>query len=471
MGASYIHGILGNPMYELALNQGLIDITHTPKAHSVVAAMEDGSQVPFSILQEIYGAYICFLKRCEEYFLSQYLPPEGISNVNDHIRLEAELYLDKVTNSKEKHIKQLIFNCLLKRETCITGCDDMREVDLLELGSYVELQGGNISLSGGYSDILHAVALEIPSEKIVLNHPVSTIKWMSGNLGGDYFQGSGYDSGIDLLANGDVINDSDSDKTVTGGTPTPRRSSTSSRSSVEKMVKEDSKLETFNECVSEKLSEISDNRETDTVEVICENGIKFYANHIICTIPLGVLKEKAATLFSPKLPQDKLDSINKLLFGTVDKIYLDYSRPLLNGNISEVMLLWDNEGDETNLEENWFKKIYAFSKVTETLIQGWVSGKEAKYMETLPSNVVGEKCTEILRKFLNDPYIPLPKFCTFSKWYSREYSRGSYTAIAVGASQMDIKCIAQPLCSHSDQKKVFEILFVLILLSKNIFTN
>jgi len=81
------------------------------------------------------------------------------------------------------------------------------------------------------------------------------------------------------------------------------------------------------------------------VEVICEDGSRYYADHIICTIPLGVLKEKAATLFSPPLPQYKLDSIDKLLFGTVDKILLEYERPFLNPDISEVMLLWETDVD------------------------------------------------------------------------------------------------------------------------------
>lgn len=456
LGASYIHGILGNPMYEIALSHGLIDITQTPRPHNVVAAMEDGSQVPFSVLQETYEAYMCFLRRCEEYFLCQYLPPDGISSVGDHINLEVALYLDKTVNPKEKIMKQLIFDCLLKRETCITGCDNMKNVDLIELGTYVELQGGNIVLPAGYSSILDPIASEIPHENLHLNHIVSAINWKSGNSSGEYFQGSGYDSGIDLLANGDINNDSDSEKTFTGGTSTPRRSSTSSRSSVEKVLKENNQAETFNESVTEKLSVISDENDSSIAEVVCENGSKFYGNHVICTLPLGVLKEKAETLFTPKLPQDKLDSIKKLSFGTVNKIYLEYSRPFLHSGVSEVMLLWNSEDcdEEANLENTWFKKIYSFTKVTETLILGWISGKEAKYMETLSYDVIAEKCTEILKKFLNDPYIPLPKFCMCSKWYSQDSFKGSYTSIAVGSTQADIKRIALPLCAYSQQKKV-----------------
>lgn len=51
IGANWIHGVLGNPLYEIAIAHGLVDIISTSKPHKVVAATEDGKQVPFSVLQ------------------------------------------------------------------------------------------------------------------------------------------------------------------------------------------------------------------------------------------------------------------------------------------------------------------------------------------------------------------------------------------------------------------------------------
>lgn len=51
LGANWIHGVLGNPMYEIAMTNGLIDIVHVPLPHKVVAATEDGKQIPFKVLQ------------------------------------------------------------------------------------------------------------------------------------------------------------------------------------------------------------------------------------------------------------------------------------------------------------------------------------------------------------------------------------------------------------------------------------
>lgn len=151
-------------------------------------------------------------------------------------------------------------------------------------------------------------------------------------------------------------------------------------------------------------------------EVICENGKRFYADYVICTVPLGVLKEKSDELFQPQLPECKTEALSRLLFGTVDKIYLEFERPFLHPSITEVMLLWDDEspkGGDRDLSNTWYKKIYSFTKISETLLLGWISGQEAEYMEQLPSEVVINKCTEILRRFLNDPYIPKPKSCVW----------------------------------------------------------
>lgn len=177
LGANWIHGVLGNPVYEFAMQHGLVDIMACPKPHKVIAATEQGKQVPFSTLHEIYEAYLCFLQRCEEYFLSQYSPPDGIDSVGQHIKLEISLYLEKISDPQEKHMRELLFECLLKRESCVSGCDDMSEIDLVELGSYTELQGGNIVLPNGYSSILDPLKNSIPEENLLLRHPVKCILW------------------------------------------------------------------------------------------------------------------------------------------------------------------------------------------------------------------------------------------------------------------------------------------------------
>ena len=61
--------------------------------------------------------------------------------------------------------------------------------------------------------------------------------------------------------------------------------------------------------------------------------------------------------------------MNKLNFGTVNKIFLDFEFPFLSPEISEIILLWDRIDEKAlPISERWFRKIYSFSKVSETLL-------------------------------------------------------------------------------------------------------
>ena len=119
--------------------------------------------------------------------------------------------------------------------------------------------------------------------------------------------------------------------------------------------------------------------------VECEDGVKYYADHVICTVPLGVIKESAETLFAPPLPADKREAIEKLHFGTVNKIFLEYERPFLSPDVDEIVLLWDRAERESEIpmKERWFRKIYSFAKQSDTLLIGWISGEEARCVRSL----------------------------------------------------------------------------------------
>ncbi|CRK99212.1 CLUMA_CG012499, isoform A [Clunio marinus] len=396
MGANWIHGVLGNPIFEFAMSHGLVDILQTPQHRRVVALSEDGKQVSFEVLQEIYEAYLVFLRRCEEYFLAEYVPPDNIFSVGQHIQLEIDLYLKSISNDKDKHLREMIFKCLLKRECCITGCHSMDEIDLLELGSYTELQGGNIILPSGYSSILTPLRNNLPQEAIILNCPVKTIKWKKKKTV------ITSPSGLNQIP--EEIEDSDGNNSESGNAK-------------------------GSSCVQGQL----DSR----VQIVCETNEEFFADHVICTIPLGVLKE-SPNLFDPPLPDYKQESIQNLLYGTVNKIFLQFDRPFLNQDISEILLLWNDdvqskESTEEQIKNFWYRKIYSFSKISETFLLGWISGKEAEYMETLDDKIVSDKCTELLKKFLKDPCIPAPIKCIRTTWKSQTYSRGIYYSTVHGA--------------------------------------
>src|SRR6266487_3754359 len=117
----------------------------------------------------------------------------------------------------------------------------------------------------------------------------------------------------------------------------------------------------------------------------------------------------------------------------------------MDGNVNQILLLWDEEEGEENLEHEWFRKMSAFSKITDHCLMGWVTGKESQFLETMTEKQVGEDCTRLLRRFLANEQFPHPDRVLFTKWGSDRFSYGSYTYIPVNSSARNIELLSQPI--------------------------
>ncbi len=145
---------------------------------------------------------------------------------------------------------------------------------------------------------------------------------------------------------------------------------------------------------------------------------------------VGCLKTSASELFHPKLPESKTLSIQKLLFGKVDKIFLQYEKPFWKAGLGSIKLAWPKSNVETQcMSSQWYRKIVSFDEVLNNpnVLVAWISGDEAEYMETLPDDDVIEMCAQIIRQFLGDSTLPKPTRILRSTWCSNPFTRGSYT--------------------------------------------
>ena len=72
-----------------------------------------------------------------------------------------------------------------------------------------------------------------------------------------------------------------------------------------------------------------------------EQKYKIYKANCVClTVSLGVLKRDHANLFSPGLPQNKVKAIERLGFGTVNKIFTVFDRPIGDKELSLLQIFW-----------------------------------------------------------------------------------------------------------------------------------
>ncbi|KAL4231475.1 hypothetical protein ACF0H5_009052 [Mactra antiquata] len=201
-----------------------------------------------------------------------------------------------------------------------------------------------------------------------------------------------------------------------------------------------------------------DKPENDSYLIVeCNNGKKFYAEHVILTVSLGVLKN-SHDLFNPPLPKEKIEAVDKLGFGTVDKINLFFDEPIVESDVFRLELLWDDDKHKeqgrnpVDLANSWYRKIYSFEVTHENVVTGWLCGKEAIYMESLSEEQIAEDCRNVLQKFLKKD-IPLPSKVIRTKWGDSDTTKGSYCYIKVGASVQDVISLGEPIID-GNQKPV-----------------
>lgn len=77
--------------------------------------------------------------------------------------------------------------------------------------------------------------------------------------------------------------------------------------------------------------------------VKCSDGSMFYADHVIVTTALGVLKQNHVKLFTPEMPLEKKLAIEKIPFGAVGKIFLKFEQKFWEDSWVGFSLLWNEE--------------------------------------------------------------------------------------------------------------------------------
>lgn len=209
--------------------------------------------------------------------------------------------------------------------------------------------------------------------------------------------------------------------------------------------------------------------DTKTLPVLieCCNGETFAADHVIVTVPLGYLKKHKDTFLSPSLPLHKLHSIQRMGFGTNNKIFLEFEQPFWDDECELIYLVWEDETDlsdvVSDVKMSWIKKIFGFTVLRPTekfghVLCGWIAGHESEYMETLSELEVLQSVTQLLRKFTGNPTVA-PRRLLRSQWFHNPYSCGSYTYVAKGCSGYDIDNLAEPLPLNGGNSKPLQVLF------------
>uniref|UniRef100_A0A803XSK8 Spermine oxidase n=1 Tax=Meleagris gallopavo TaxID=9103 RepID=A0A803XSK8_MELGA len=416
LGATWIHGSHGNPVYHLAEDNGLLEET-TDGERSVgrislyskngVAyhLTNNGQRIPKDVVEEFSDLYNEVYNLTQEFFQrGKPVNAESQNSVGVFTRdvVRKRVKADPDDTEAVKRLKLAMIQQYLKVESCESSSHSMDEVSLSEFGEWTEIPGAHHIIPCGFIKIVEILARSIPESVIQLRKPVKCIHW---------------------------------------------------NQSVSKEI----------ERVADHNSDLPEEDKGSNVFVECEDCEFIPADHVIVTVSLGVLKKRHESLFHPRLPEEKVMAIEKLGINTTDKIFLEFEEPFWSSECNSIQFVWEDEAESESLtypEELWYKKICSFDVLYPPeryghVLSGWICGEEALIMEKCDDETVAETCTEMLRKFTGNPNIPKPRRILRSSWGSNPNFRGSYSYTQVGSSGADVEKLAKPL-PYAESSKTTE---------------
>lgn len=144
------------------------------------------------------------------------------------------------------------------------------------------------------------------------------------------------------------------------------------------------------------------------MNIQCFDGSKYVADHVICTVSLGVLKKYHLSLFEPHLPVQKINSIDGFGFGTVDKIFVEFVNPFWTKDWLGVSFLWQpNELKEIrndSVNGEWLEYVMGLYPVSfqPNILLGWIAGAAAPKMERVSDADFEVGIQRILSMFLKE---------------------------------------------------------------------
>ena len=192
--------------------------------------------------------------------------------------------------------------------------------------------------------------------------------------------------------------------------------------------------------------------EEGKVEVLARNQEDpIVADAVLVTVPLGCLK-RAAIAFQPPLPQWKVDAIQRLGFGNLNKVVLEFER-------GEEGVFWERGVNSVGTKQgfglihdkkaSWEEGVFQFWNMNQfcgaPILVGLLSGAAANFAEKGNDAAVVDRALADLRRIFHDVEVPDPVTWAVTKWGSDEWAFGSYSFVAAGASGKDYDDLSLPV--------------------------
>lgn len=162
------------------------------------------------------------------------------------------------------------------------------------------------------------------------------------------------------------------------------------------------------------------------------------ADYVVVTVPLGVLKTESIK-FVPPLAKKKQQAIERLGFGLFNKVFLVFPE-----------VFWNPAEDYIGMTGLVRGKFYMFlglhKACRQPILMGYLAGTIAHTLEAYSDAEIVDDAMQSLRQiFSRDGFnVPWPTEVAVTRWASDPFAGGSYSFIESSAGAKDYDVMAEP---------------------------
>ena len=189
----------------------------------------------------------------------------------------------------------------------------------------------------------------------------------------------------------------------------------------------------------------------ESTKILCEDGDSYDADHIVLTTSLGVLKD-GSVKFDPPLPDWKKGPIQRLGFGTLNKVILVYEKPFWKVDQDMFGLLREPEVHDSLDQEDYVSnrgRFYFFWNCIKTtgrpVLISLMAGDAAHQAESSNDADLVAEVTQELAKIFKQSMVPQPIETIVTRWGKDPFARGSYSYVGAASQPGDYEAMAAPI--------------------------
>ncbi|KAK2859896.1 hypothetical protein FQN49_004605 [Arthroderma sp. PD_2] len=189
----------------------------------------------------------------------------------------------------------------------------------------------------------------------------------------------------------------------------------------------------------------------EKTRVQCEDGEIIYADKVLVTAPLGVLK-RSSIGFNPPLPEWKTNAIERLGFGLLNKVILVFKEPFWDVQRDMFGLLREPTVENSMSQDDYRAsrgQFYLFWNCISTsglpMLIALMAGESAHEAETMCDAEIINGVTTQLRNIFKDQAVPDPLETIITRWGQDRFAQGSYSYVAANALPGDYDEMAKPI--------------------------